>query len=423
MKRAPIVLVAVLVAMVLTMAALKWRARGVRVAGRAIGAAALAEGGPTTAHGLGAGPPPPNAPNAEPSHGARMLHGDGRHTHRGAGRAPLSAPRVVWSRDVGGPVEAQVVASVDEQTLYVASLGGTLTALARADGAPRWVLPLGDRAYSSPCVTDDGTIYVGSDARRLFAVSPEGKVKWTLDTDGDADTGPAVATDGTLVVAAGRTVYGVTPSGQVKWRYAAKRKVYASPAIAPSGLVFFGSQDHDAYALTPRGTLAWRVDLGADVDGAAVIGEDGDVFVGTDDGEVVRLDRDDGHVAWRTRLGGFVRGTLSLARNGDVLAGVYGPAPREVRLFADDGKVRGDFAIQGTGVREFGVHGGALEDDSGTLLFGAQDDNVYAVAASGALLWRVTTGGDVDAPITLLRDGAVVVGSDDGRVYLLGPTD
>jgi outer membrane protein assembly factor BamB len=69
---------------------------------------------------------------------------------------------------------------------------------------------------------------------------------------------------------------------------------------------------------------------------------------------------------------------------------------------------------------EFGVHGGALEDDEGTLVFGAQDDRVRAIGADGALLWDFLTGGDVDAPATLLSDGTLIVGSDDGYVYALG---
>jgi outer membrane protein assembly factor BamB len=415
----PLVVVAVLLAMSLTAAASKWRKRH---------AAPAATGSKTTwvppsappasaAHGLGAGPVPP--PDAARSPGASMLHGDARHTHRAAGRAPRWTPMVVWSHDVGGPVEAQVTVSPDEQTLYVASLGGSLTALARADGVERWKVVLGDRAYATPCVASDGTIYVGSDAKRLVAVAPDGKVKWSLETDGDADTGPALASDKGVVFAAGRMVYAVTPFGHLKWRFAAKRKVFTSPAIAPNGRVFFGSQDHHAYALTEQGVLAWSVDLGADVDGAPAIGDDGAVFVGTDGDEVVRLDPDAGGVVWRARLGGYVRGTLSVTRDGDVLAGVYGPTPREVRLRAGDGSLVGQFAIQGTGAREFGVHGGALEDDTGTLLFGAQDDEVYAVGDRGDVLWHFTTGGDVDAPVTLLSDGSLVVASDDGNVYLL----
>jgi outer membrane protein assembly factor BamB len=195
--------------------------------------------------------------------------------------------------------------------------------------------------------------------------------------------------------------------------------VMTSPAVAPDGRVFLGSQDHHAYALTPQGGPLWAVDLGADVDGAPVLGDDGAVYVGTDGDEVVRLDAGDGHVVWRRKVGGFVRGTLSMTRGGDVAAGVYGPTPREVVLEASSGDVRWKFPIQGTGAREFGVHGGAIEDAAGALVFGAQDDSVYAIDSSGEILWSFMTGGDVDAPVTMLSDGSVVFGSDDGKVYML----
>jgi outer membrane protein assembly factor BamB len=348
-----------------------------------------------------------------------MLHGDARHTGRAGGLAPTRTPAVAWSRDVGGPVEAQVVASPDEQVLYVASLGGSLTALTRNDGSVLWTLPLGDRSYATPCVAGDGTLYVGSDARKVLAVTSEGKVKWTLETDGDADGAPVLARDGTIVVGAGRMVYALTPLGYVKWRFAAKRKVFSSPAVSDAGHVYFGSQDHHAYAVSPQGKLLWSVDLGADVDASPAIGDDGAVYFGSDGDEIVRLDADDGHVWWRTPVGGYVRGPLSVARNGDVLAGVYGPAPREIRVDGAMGTIRGELSVQGTGAREFGVHGGALEDAAGVLLFGTQDDRVYALGPAGDTLWTFSTGGDVDAPVTLLSDGTVIVGSDDGRVYAL----
>ncbi len=409
---------AVLAAMVLMAAALKWRAVG--RSAKASVTAAQPSGRPAGARpmSLGAGTPPAEAPVP---HATQMLHGDVRHTHRSPGRVATSLPALAWSHDVGGPVEAQVTASPDEQTLYVASLGGTLTALGRGDGSVRWSLELGDRVYSTPLVADDGAIYVGSDAKKFAAISPEGKIKWSLDTDGDADSGAAIAPDGAVVFAAGRMVYAVTPAGYVRWRFTAKRKVFTAPAIGPQGRIFVGAQDHRVYALGPDGKTAWTLDLGADVDGGPAIDDSGALFVGTDGDEVVRIDPDDGHVVWRANVGGYVRGTLSIARNGDVLAGVYGPRPRAVRLHAEDGTVRGEFPVQGTGARDFGVHGGALEDSAGTLVFGAQDDAVYAVDASGKLLWRFATGGDVDAPATLLSDGTLVIGSDDGSVRAFRP--
>ncbi len=181
-----------------------------------------------------------------------------------------------------------------------------------------------------------------------------------------------------------------------------------------------GSQDHHAYAVE-RGNKTWSVDFGADVDGSPAIDDDGAVVVGSDAGDVVKLD-ENGSVLFSARVGGFVRGPISIARGGDILAGVYGPRSRVVRLDGKTGKEKASFDVAGTGALEFGVHGGPLEDAEGKLYFGTQDDRLYALApARRDPLFSLQTGGDVDAPATLLGDGALVVASDDGNVYYLKP--
>ncbi len=355
---------------------------------------------------------------AVPAGAPRMVHGSPRHVHRSGARGPQAA-KVGWRVPVEGAVAAQVTTSPDEQTLYVATLNGSVTALARADGARRWTTGLGDRVYSTPLVHDDGTLYVGTDGKKLVALSAAGAVQWRLEVEGEADSGAVFARDGTIVFAAGSAVYGSRRGGDLAWRFAAKGKVFTAPALTEDGHVVFGSQDHHVYALASDGTLSWSTDLGADVDGAPAIGDDGAVYVGTDRGEIVRLEAR-GKIAWRAAVGGFVRGSLSLARNGDVLAGTYGPVPRVVRV-SPEGAIRGAFAIKGTGAREFGIHGGPLEDAEGALYFGAQDDAAYALGPDGALRWRFETGADVDAPLTLLSDGSLIVPSEDGTVTMLLP--
>jgi hypothetical protein len=362
--------------------------------------------------------PAPTLDASVPRGAPRMIHGGPSHAHRGPARGPRSA-KVGFRVSVGGPVAAQITASPDEKTLYAATLEGSVVALAREDGAKRWSVSLGDRVYSTPLVADDGTVYVGTDAKKLVALGAGGATLWRLELAGEADTGPVFAKDGTIVVAAGRDVVSVRKGGDVAWTYSAKDKVFTSPAITADGLVIVGSQDDHVYAIGPGGTLAWAVDLGADVDGAAAIGDDGSIYVGTDAGDVVKLGPK-GQLAWRTPVGGFVRGVLSVARNGDVLAGTYGPVPRVVRL-SPDGAVRGALAIRGTGAREFGIHGGPLEDEAGVLYFGAQDDVVRAIGPDGAELFHFETKGDVDAPISMLTDGSLVIGSEDGTVTLLLP--
>ncbi len=98
---------------------------------------------------------------------------------------------------------------------------------------------------------------------------------------------------------------------------------------------------------------------------------------GTTAGEVVRIDTH-GAIAWRTQVGGFVRGALSIARDGDVLAGCLG-GPDAANGARRSRRERACLVggSRDRCAREFGVHGGALEDARGAIYFGAQDDEVH----------------------------------------------
>ena len=144
----------------------------------------------TPASGLGAplrGPHPLAVDTGAEAGAPRAVHGGPRHLHRSVAHGPRAA-KVGWRTTVSGPVAAQVTTSPDERTLYVSTLDGNVIALTREDGKPRWTATLGERVYSAPLVHDDGTLYVGSDAKKLVALSPEGAVLWRLEVDGDVRT-------------------------------------------------------------------------------------------------------------------------------------------------------------------------------------------------------------------------------------------
>jgi outer membrane protein assembly factor BamB len=343
-----------------------------------------------------------------------MLHLDPRHTNRSPFIIPRR-PREVWAFDAGGPIVA--APAIAAGLVIVASLGGRIHALS-VDGHARWSVDLGERIYSSPLVLGD-RLFVGVDRGKLVSLDARsGAVRFRLDVDGDADTAPAPLPGGDLVFAAGRTVEAISPDGTVRWRHRMRRKVFASPAVG-AGVIVVGDQGGTVTGLSLDGGLRWATEVGGDADASPAIGDEGRVFVGTDGGEVLALDPDSGAILWRTAVGGFVRGPLSVARDGSVLASTYGPAPAVVALDPGHGGVRWRFGVRGTGAKEFGVHGSPVEDPTGALLFGAQDEQLYALDSGGNLRWRLALGGDVDATVILGGGGFVFVGGDDGRLHAL----
>ena len=115
-----------------------------------------------------------------------------------------------------------------------------------------WSFATGDTVRSSPAVGADGTVYVGSDDNKLYAVTPEGQLKWSFATGMAVDSSPAVGADGTVYVGSdSHKLYAVTPEGQLKWSFATGDRVYSKPAVGADGTVYVGSDDHKLYAVMP----------------------------------------------------------------------------------------------------------------------------------------------------------------------------
>ncbi len=105
------------------------------------------------------------------------------------------------------------------------------------------------QVISSPAIGSDGTIYVGSEDHKLYAINPDGSLKWSYATDDVVDSSPAMGSDGTLYVGSGDgKLYAINPDGTLKWSYATAKAITSSPAIGSDGTLYVGSGDGKLYA-------------------------------------------------------------------------------------------------------------------------------------------------------------------------------
>jgi hypothetical protein len=155
-------------------------------------------------------------------------------THRGRSpfALPPNKPAIWWAFQTGAPIVSSPAIAADGSVL-VGSQDTKLYAVSR-DGTLKWSYATGDIIFSSPAVAHDGTIYIGSDDDHLYAVTPgEGKPRWILQMGAcpqrvgigpeasrcDVDAGPTVGPDG-VIYTGGDGIYAINPDGTLRWHFA-----------------------------------------------------------------------------------------------------------------------------------------------------------------------------------------------------------
>ncbi len=305
-------------------------------------------------------------------------------------------------------------------TLLLAS-GPAPAARAQADGTPKWPSPFVTGGYlvSSPAVAPDGTVYIGSQDKHLYAIAPNGALKWRFQAGDWIDATPAIGADGTVYVGSwDGFLYALAPDhGTVRWRYStgAGNYIYSSPAIGADGTIYFGAGDGNLHALRPDGGLKWTYPAGDWIDSSPAIGADGLVYYGSWDGFVQAL-RDEGDRAlevWRYATNGPVLSSPALGRGGTVLIG-----SNDGRLHALDaatGHERWTFRLEGD------VEASPAVGPDGTIYVGGATGYLHALTPGGALRWRFPTGDPILSTPTVRADGTILVGSGAAALFAITP--
>ena len=337
------------------------------------------------------------------------------------------------------------------------------SALWSAEGEQKWAFSAGGSIYSSPAVGPDGTIYVGSDDKKVYAIQPNGTKKWEFETDGkvisspavdyyagaitiyvcsengrvyalspddgtkkwEFETGgvvsssPAIGLLGTLYVGSDdKKVYSIRlTDGKAEggeWPFVTGGKVTSSPAIASDGTIYVGSHDNKLYAIKSTGKEKW-VFAGATgiISSSPAIGSDGTIYVGSEDGYLYAIDPDAGTLkqGWPFQTGGKISSSPAVGTDGVVFVG------------AGDAKL---YAVKSDGTQSWvstypdeAVRSSPAIGSDGTIYVGSDDYRVYAINSGGTEKWEFLTGGRVSSSPTIGFGGDVYVGSEDGKLYAI----
>jgi outer membrane protein assembly factor BamB len=279
----------------------------------------------------------------------------------------------------------------------------------------KWRTALGEwprgRKDSSPAVGADGTIYIGSQVRKLWAVNSQGELLWSFAAGAEIRSSPAVADDGTIYFGCrDRHLYALAPDGSVKWRFATGWWVDSSPAIAADGTVIFGSWDRKVYAVSPEGKERWTFETGGPVFSSAAVAADGTAYIGSNDGQLHALDAS-GKQRWAFKTGGPVISSPAIRSDGAVC------------FTSTDG---GLFVVETDGKQRWRLQTGGFTESSPVLdaldrVYLGVNRAIWGVTATGEKRWAVATPLGLNTSTGLMtQNGLFYYASRDGFLYVLG---
>jgi outer membrane protein assembly factor BamB len=304
--------------------------------------------------------------------------------------------------------------------------------------AEPWAHRTGRGVFSTPVVGADGTVYVGSADRVLYALAGDGRLRWRYPTGGLIDAAGVLDPGGTLTFGSGdellrrlRTAPRLARAERRVWAFRPTlppapgqlvRWWEGNPQLGPDGTTYVGNTGGGAYAIDARGRQRWALQRGNAVWTTPAVGADGTTYWGSLDLAAFAVGPD-GRERWSTGTGGYVVSSPALAADGRT---VY-VASFDGRLYALDagtGAVRWSFA---TGAHVYSSP--ALQEDARgrlrAIVIASTDGAVYGLGPDGRERWRFDTGEPIRSSPVLGRApsgrGAhvVYVGGGDGRLYAL----
>ncbi|MGQ9601333.1 MAG: CARDB domain-containing protein [Candidatus Bipolaricaulia bacterium] len=283
---------------------------------------------------------------------------------------------------------------------FVVEAGSPIRALALDTGAPR-------------------AAYLGTADGKLYAVKLETGREVCRASLSEEVRSLAVDRFGNIYAGLAGKVVSLTSTCQPRWEFATIGEVRALISHDAKDLVYAATSAGLLYALARDGTAKWQLDLRSPLTVLA-LGEA--IYTGTEDGKVQAVSFG-GSRGWSFTVGGAVTGlAVDVERHDPIYA-----ASADGRLYALDlsGRLRWAFSTGGPLYAR-----PAIDGRSGRIYFGSSDGKLYALDSSGKEIFSVAVGSPihstpvidatverVGAEVRLVR--AIYFGAENGNIYLI----
>ncbi len=274
------------------------------------------------------------------------------------------------------------------------------------------VLPNRGGVNSSPAISTDGTVYVGSDDGKIYALRSTSlglaDSDWPKYLKDNRNNGSSFNPGCPVAMVASDTFY-VEPGESIV--------LDGSASFDPDGDALFfhwtvkEKPDGASIIFSDSTTAITNVDFDEKNHGIYNISlivtdqKDGTTFTSV----VVYY----GSLKWSYQTLKRVSSSPAIGSNGTIYVGLNGYPYGGLTALNANGSFKWNFITGGY------VSSSPAIDSDGTLYFGSTNKKLYALNSDGTLKWKYQTGDDITSSPAIGVDGTVYVGSQDNKLYAL----
>lgn len=284
------------------------------------------------------------------------------------------------------------------QSLYVGSQEGKI----------EWVKDFGAIGTFAPVIDEDGTIYVGFENGKLYAIDKKDSILWVFNDDLIL-TAPSIGKNGILYFGSlSGVVYAVTKFGAKVWSINLNERMDCSGSVIDNDGNIYICTETKLHSISKEGVLLWSYPLGVQTFGAPALGHDGTIYVLSD--KIYALSKK-GDLLWTVNHSsqGTQWSSPSVGSDGTVYVHPKGDSL---------------FAISQTGIIKWKFPTGVGGDVSNTpsiskegIIYLAVGPLLYAIDLNGKQKFRKEIfGALLDSPPVVGNDGTIYFGADGGGI-------
>ncbi len=330
---------------------------------------------------------------------------------------------------------------------------------------PFWEFQTAGPIYSTPVISADGTIFIGSADGVFYALSPKGRLKWSFRTGRLIDSAGAVAENGVVYVPSGDgnvyaldqktgkklwqfsapeperlrvekanwfegnislrpdglimapnddfCVYFLNPDGKLKNKFCTRGMVWSAIPTDEQGRNFFCSLDFSCYGLSNQQKFLWKKTTWGVVSSSPAVGKNGRVYFASFDGNVYAVDAKTGKTYWKFKTRDHIYGSPAIGKDRTIYIGSCDGTFYALTDLGKKAQLKWAFDTLDP------IRSSPVIDGDGNIYFGNSAGKVFVLSSDGKRRWSIdltrSDKNDINASIALGKK-AFYVAMEDGRV-------